>query len=91
MNTYQLGYNQAIDDIKVLFDKKLSFEIEFDLFGFSKQLDSLKKVIRENNEYNEERYCEYCDKETLHYCRDNNHERDSSSDYQECLECKNSK
>jgi len=38
-------------------------------------------------DYKDERYCDNCDKDTQHTCRDSEHERDSSGDYQECLEC----
>jgi hypothetical protein len=34
-----------------------------------------------------ERFCDHCDEYTLHYFRDQNHERDSSYDYQKCLIC----
>lgn len=37
--------------------------------------------------YETTRFCDHCDKDTLHKCRDSQHERDSSQDYQECLEC----
>lgn len=35
----------------------------------------------------EERYCPNCRRDTLQYCRDSDHERDASADYQECLYC----
>ena len=37
--------------------------------------------------YEEIRECEHCKKETKHQCKDSEHERDSTGDYQECLEC----
>jgi ribosomal protein L44E len=40
-----------------------------------------------NLNYEDERYCERCDKYTPHTCRDSEHERDSSYDYQQCREC----
>lgn len=41
----------------------------------------------EDGPYEDERFCHHCKKTTNHKCRDSGHERDSSSDYQECLEC----
>jgi hypothetical protein len=41
--------------------------------------------MKEN--YTDERYCEHCDLETNHNCRDGEHERDSSDDFEECLKC----
>lgn len=41
----------------------------------------------EKTYYNDERYCGHCKKTTNHKCKDSNHERDSSGDFQECLEC----
>jgi len=38
-------------------------------------------------EYKDERFCKHCNEETLHKCKDDGHERDSSWDYQECLTC----
>ena len=38
--------------------------------------------------YEDERFCYHCKKVTNHKCKDSGHERDSSQDYQECLECK---
>ena len=38
-------------------------------------------------EYQTERYCLRCHKDTIQICRDSTHERDCSDDYQECLEC----
>ncbi len=35
----------------------------------------------------DERFCVNCEKYTLHKVRDSQHERDSSSDWQQCLEC----
>ena len=37
--------------------------------------------------YKDERFCEHCNKDTMHECLDSTHERDSSQDYQECLDC----
>jgi ribosomal protein L44E len=37
--------------------------------------------------YRDERYCPFCDRETAQEVTDSEHERDSSGDYQECLEC----
>ena len=39
------------------------------------------------NHYLDECYCDNCKKYTQHDCKDSGHERDSSGDYQECLEC----
>lgn len=38
-------------------------------------------------DYIDERWCDNCDKYTNHICRDDLHERDSSYDYQCCMEC----
>lgn len=37
--------------------------------------------------YEDERFCLHCDKDTPHICKDSNHERDSSWDHQECKVC----
>jgi len=37
--------------------------------------------------YEGTRFCDHCEKDTKHICRDSTHERDSSDDYQKCLEC----
>ncbi len=37
--------------------------------------------------YRDDRYCDRCDRETLHDCKDSGHERDSSQDYRKCLVC----
>lgn len=37
--------------------------------------------------YTDKRFCTHCDKYTLHKCYDSGHERDSSNDQEECLEC----
>jgi len=37
--------------------------------------------------YLAERFCDHCERDTQHNCRDSDHERDSSADYQECLVC----
>lgn len=37
--------------------------------------------------YEDERWCNHCGKYTNHNCRDSNHERDSSEDYEECKDC----
>lgn len=39
------------------------------------------------NKYIDERLCENCNAETEHSCRDSDHERDSSYDFEECLVC----
>ncbi len=39
------------------------------------------------NQYEDERFCEHCEKETPHTCYDSGHERDSSNDYQKCQVC----
>jgi predicted amidophosphoribosyltransferase len=39
------------------------------------------------DEYEDERYCSHCGRETPHLCRDGGHERDSSNDYQRCRVC----
>lgn len=38
-------------------------------------------------ECEDERYCKICNKYTRQLCYDSGHERDSSHDWQECLEC----
>lgn len=38
--------------------------------------------------YKDERFCQHCDRDTPHECKDSGHERDSSMDYQKCLICK---
>jgi hypothetical protein len=38
-------------------------------------------------EYTTNRWCPTCDDYTLQECRDSEHERDSSQDYQKCLTC----
>lgn len=38
-------------------------------------------------EYASDRRCPNCKKETLHVCRDDTHERDSSADYRRCTVC----
>jgi hypothetical protein len=38
--------------------------------------------------YQDERFCDHCDKYTEHTCKDDGHERDSSYDYEECNVCK---
>ncbi len=40
-----------------------------------------------SDEYEDTRFCDNCDKYTTHRCKDSDHERDSSMDYQECLVC----
>lgn len=40
-----------------------------------------------DDHYIDERYCNNCNQETEHRCKDSGHERDSSGDYQECLVC----
>lgn len=37
--------------------------------------------------YDDVRYCGHCDQDTPQRCRDDDHERDSSNDYQECVIC----
>lgn len=37
--------------------------------------------------YEDERFCDHCDRYTQHRCKDSGHERDSSWNYQECLMC----
>lgn len=37
--------------------------------------------------YKKERFCDHCQKDTTHECKDSDHERDSSGDWQECLVC----
>ena len=37
--------------------------------------------------YIDEYFCDHCDKDTLHKILESGHERDSSNDYFECLEC----
>ena len=37
--------------------------------------------------YTDVRWCPNCNKDTEQRCRDSNHERDSTMDYQECLTC----
>jgi hypothetical protein len=39
------------------------------------------------NYYYDKRYCPNCKRDTLQQCRDSDHERDSSNDFQECLYC----
>lgn len=39
------------------------------------------------NEYNDEMFCDHCEKDTIHLIRYSGHERDSSGDYFECLTC----
>jgi hypothetical protein len=53
-------------------------------------VDDLRKVIQPTQppaHYDDERFCEHCDKDTPHTCEDTTHERDSSGDYQECKVC----
>lgn len=38
--------------------------------------------------YEDDRFCEHCQADTPHQCRDGGHERDSSNDYQKCLVCR---
>lgn len=38
--------------------------------------------------YQDERYCEHCGRDTPHTCSDTDHERDSSWDYQQCMCCR---
>jgi hypothetical protein len=38
--------------------------------------------------YEEECFCEHCQKDTMHLVFETGHERDSSGDWRECLECK---
>jgi hypothetical protein len=35
----------------------------------------------------DDKFCKHCQKETSHKITDSGHERDSSGDYFECLEC----
>lgn len=35
----------------------------------------------------EERWCDHCETDTKHECRDSTHERDGSRDYRKCLSC----
>lgn len=37
--------------------------------------------------YKDERFCDHCDADTSHWCRDSTHERDSSGDWRECQVC----
>lgn len=37
--------------------------------------------------YKDTRWCGHCEADTLQYCRDSDHERDSSQDFQECSVC----
>jgi hypothetical protein len=37
--------------------------------------------------YNDERWCDNCNRETPHECYDSGHERDSSSDWHRCTIC----
>lgn len=37
--------------------------------------------------YQDEMWCDHCDKDTQHKVIDSGHERDSSGDWRECLEC----
>lgn len=37
--------------------------------------------------YKDIRRCNNCDDDTEHFCRDSDHERDDSNDYEECLKC----
>jgi len=37
--------------------------------------------------YEDTLHCDHCDRDTPHRCMDGGHERDSSGDYRECLEC----
>lgn len=39
-------------------------------------------------EYNDEAFCDHCDKDTPHHIIDSEHERDSSGDSRTCLICK---
>lgn len=39
-------------------------------------------------EYIDAKFCDHCQKETMHRSIDSEHERDSSGDYYECLECR---
>lgn len=43
--------------------------------------------IARNNTYKDERWCGHCEKDTKQECFDSGHERDSSGDWQICLEC----
>jgi len=55
--------------------------------GYSKPVEV--NPISKAPEYEEfEMFYEHCDKDTLHKFRSGGHERDSSHDYSECLECK---
>lgn len=38
--------------------------------------------------YQDERHCGHCQADTLHECRDSEHERDSSDDFQRCTVCR---
>lgn len=42
----------------------------------------------EDEYYIDERFCENCDCYRDQRCKDSDHERDSSGDYEECLTCK---
>ena len=37
--------------------------------------------------YEMELFCDLCDKDTMHKVYETGHERDSSNDWSECLEC----
>jgi len=38
--------------------------------------------------YQDEAFCDHCDRDTPHLFRDSGHERDSSNDTRECLVCR---
>jgi hypothetical protein len=38
-------------------------------------------------EYEDIQHCGHCNRGTLHKCRDDTHERDSSADWRECQVC----
>jgi hypothetical protein len=45
-------------------------------------------MAQAEHEFEMEIWCTHCGKETSHLCRPSGHERDSSQDYEECLECR---
>lgn len=57
------------------------------LANAGKAQNDMPRTPVESEYYEDDRYCTNCDDYTAHKCKDSNHERDSSGDYQECIVC----
>jgi hypothetical protein len=82
---FNIGY-WALELSPAVFDAEYFME---DVLAYVERNRDVMGVKRTppDNDYEAERWCENCKEYTNHFCRDTQHERDSSGDYQKCLTC----